>query len=99
MDRKIVCALSNDLLLSYIEQLTNEESNRMIEEHLNECKKCKTKYEELIQPADKSEQNIKEIQFLAKYRYQLWGFIIGCVLTILVTLLVIAVALIGNKIV
>ena len=32
------CKIVQDLLPNYIEKLTNEETNKYIEEHLNECK-------------------------------------------------------------
>jgi len=37
---KIPCAVIKDLLPSYIDGLTSEDSDRMIEEHLSECAEC-----------------------------------------------------------
>ena len=35
------CKIVQDLLPSYVDKLTNEETNQYIEEHLKECKECK----------------------------------------------------------
>ena len=35
------CEIIRDLLPSYIDGLTSTESNEMIEEHLQECAKCR----------------------------------------------------------
>lgn len=44
---KIHCNIIHDLLPSYADEITSEESNRMIEEHFRECKSCKKVYESL----------------------------------------------------
>jgi hypothetical protein len=97
MEKKIACALTYDLLPSYVEQLTSEASNQVIDEHLKECNKCKKNYEQLISSVDQTEQNKKELQFFAKYSCQLWGFIIGCGMTILIMVILIAVGLISLR--
>ena len=40
MKEKTNCKIVQDLLPNYIENLTNEETNRFIEEHLKECPEC-----------------------------------------------------------
>ena len=40
MKEKRDCKIVQDLLPNYIENLTNEETNRFIEEHLKECPEC-----------------------------------------------------------
>ena len=35
------CKIVQDLLPNYIENLTNEETNKYIEEHLKKCENCK----------------------------------------------------------
>ena len=39
------CKIVQDLLPNYIENLTSEETNTFIEEHLTECEDCKKIYE------------------------------------------------------
>ena len=41
------CEIIRDLLPSYIDGLTSNESNFEIEEHLNNCKQCKEVFEEM----------------------------------------------------
>ena len=42
MKEKRDCKIVQDLLPNYIENLTNEETNRFIEEHLKECPECQS---------------------------------------------------------
>ena len=41
MKEKKDCKIVQDLLPNYIEKLTNEETNKYVEDHLKECEKCK----------------------------------------------------------
>ena len=41
------CKIIQDLLPNYIENLTNEETNIFIEEHLNTCSNCKIIFENM----------------------------------------------------
>ncbi|SCY36010.1 Putative zinc-finger [Pseudobutyrivibrio sp. AR14] len=45
---KFECDLVTDLLPRYIDKKTSEESNRFIEEHINECQDCKELYEAMV---------------------------------------------------
>ena len=45
---KFECNLVTDLLPRYIDKKTSEESNRFIEEHINDCQDCKELYEAMI---------------------------------------------------
>ena len=40
MKEKKDCKIFQDLLPNYIEDLTNEETNYFIDEHINECPEC-----------------------------------------------------------
>ena len=40
MTEKRNCKIVQDLLPNYIEKLTNDETNKYIEEHLKECSEC-----------------------------------------------------------
>ena len=44
------CKIVQDLLPSYIDGLTNEDTNQYIEEHLKECEECKKKLENFPLP-------------------------------------------------
>ena len=47
---KIECDIVKDLLPLYVEEISSEASNRVIEEHLAECEQCKTIYQEMKSP-------------------------------------------------
>ena len=42
------CKIVQDLLPSYVDKLTNEETNQYIEEHLKECKECQKVLENMV---------------------------------------------------
>ena len=44
---KVHCNIIRDLLPSYVDEITSEESNQMIEGHFKECEACKETYESL----------------------------------------------------
>ena len=45
MKEKKDCKIVQDLLPNYIENLTNEETNKFIDEHLKECNECQKIFE------------------------------------------------------
>ncbi len=47
MNEKKDCNIIQDLLPNYIEGLTNEETNKFIEEHLKGCRECKEMLENM----------------------------------------------------
>ena len=40
MKKKRECKIIQDLLPNYVENLTNEETNKFIDEHLTDCEDC-----------------------------------------------------------
>ena len=44
--KKTECALVQDLIPNYLEQLTSEETNVFIKEHVTHCRECKKILEE-----------------------------------------------------
>ena len=73
MSDKKDCKIVEDLLPNYIEELTNEETNNYIENHLSECSECKIVLENMqkelktnIQKMDK-----REIDYIKKFRNKL----------------------------
>ena len=51
------CKIVQDLLPSYIDKLTNEETNQYIEEHLKECKECQAILKNMKSNIEYKEQN------------------------------------------
>lgn len=67
------CKIVQDLLPNYIEKLTNEETNKFVEEHLKNCKDCKEIYDNMKKEikTDTKTTEKKKVQFLKKYRNKL----------------------------
>jgi len=99
MKEKQSCAVIQDLLPLYVEQLTSEETNQIIEKHLEECKGCKSLYnsmkEEIFRENEQANENteaVKEVDYLKKIRTtsrkKVWFGIGGVLLAIAVIALV-----------
>ena len=73
MEEKRDCKIVQDLLPNYIEKLTNEETNKFIEEHLKNCNECKIVLENMKK--DIQVKNIKrdnrEVKYIKKYSKKL----------------------------
>lgn len=69
MEKKAECEIVQDLLIGYHDGVLNQESKKFSEKHLNECKKCRTKLEEIELEMQKEEgRQKKEIDYLKKVR-------------------------------
>lgn len=69
MEKKVECEIVQDLLIGYHDGVLNQESKKLVEKHLYECKKCQTKLEEIELEMQKEEQQQKkEIDYLKKVR-------------------------------
>lgn len=44
------CGIIKDLLPSYVDSLTSEDSNKEVEKHLEECVECKKFYQQMLPP-------------------------------------------------
>ena len=96
MENKISCDVIKDLLPTYLDELTSEESNQMIEAHINECAECKKTLENMRTPEIDEEQieiEKKEIDFLKKSRKHLetvLGVTIGLAIAIVIVVLIVS---------
>ena len=67
---KLPCNVVRDLFPSYIDKLTSEESNKIVEDHVAECEDCKNILHSMQEDSKKSnaptEKDVKEINFLKK---------------------------------
>ena len=64
---KIPCEMIQDLLPSYIDELTREVNNREVESHVSECEQCKMVLDEMrALDLEPTEKEVKEIDFLKK---------------------------------
>ena len=63
------CNIVQDLLPNYIENLTNDDTNEYIENHLKECNKCKKVLENMKKDynINNKQKNQKEVKYIKKY--------------------------------
>ena len=66
---KIIC----DLLPSYIDGLTTEDTNQYIEQHLDNCKDCKEVLEEMRKDfkTDIIKKDTREVKYIKKYNMKM----------------------------
>ena len=92
MKEKRDCKIIQDLLPSYIEKLTNEETNKYIEEHLKECDECKKVLENMKEDLkfDDEKRDDKEVKYIKKFRnkMRILKFILLCIFIIFIVLFV-----------
>lgn len=88
MNEKRDCKIVQDLLPNYIEDLTNEETNLFIEEHLKECSKCKQIFENMKQDLtiDKPVRDSRRVKYIKKYNKKLKFMEILVVLSLIIAL-------------
>ena len=63
---KLPCAVTRDLLPLYAENMVEQETKVLIEEHLNECDDCRKKLSEMNAPAENPIDTVKPLQNLKK---------------------------------
>ena len=73
MNEKKDCKIIQDLLPNYIEGLTNEETNKYIEEHLKGCTECKKMLENMQTDLESNiaDEDKKTVKYFKKYRNKL----------------------------
>ena len=70
MKNDLTCAVVRDLLPSFVEGLTSEETNRAVESHLSVCPDCAARRDAMAapaEPAEKAEQS-REVDYLKTVR-------------------------------
>lgn len=87
MMKEIGCAIVQDLLPSYIEELTSEETNQVIRVHLDTCIECRKAHEEMISEVGNMDKAPRaELKFLKKVRKtRLLAAVISIVLALILS--------------
>lgn len=62
------CKIIIDLLPNYIENLTSEDTNKFIEEHLNNCEECKKVYTEMKSDIKEDLENTEIVKKIKTYK-------------------------------
>ena len=80
------CKIVRDLLPNYIEKLTDEETNKYIEEHLNSCMECKRILEETKQKIEieTKESDKRKVNGFKKYNRKLRALRMILILIVLI---------------
>ena len=75
MSDKLRCEIVQDLLPSYVDGLTSDETNEAVKDHLADCVSCRDMYERMKADETSAEENSevmekekKEINFLKKIK-------------------------------
>ncbi len=94
MKEKRDCKIVQDLLPNYIENLTNEETNNFIEEHLKECSECQEVLENMKKDfkVNTEKQDAREVKYIKKYSKKL-----KILKAILLAILIIYVLVVGRR--
>ena len=73
--REIPCEVVQDLMPSYLDQLTSEVTNQIVEEHVEGCQSCREMLDQMRkgqenggQNKEERERDQKELDFLKKNR-------------------------------
>lgn len=92
MKDKRICQVVQDLLPNYIEGLTSDDTNEYIEEHIEKCSECSKILDDMKSEIKSPEEkvDIKEINYLKKYKNKLKIFKTIVLAIILVFILIIA---------
>ncbi len=77
------CKIVQDLLPNYVENLTTKETNQFIEEHLENCKDCKTMLENMKRELPTQEREKKEVNYMKKFHKKL-NILKGIIIIILI---------------
>lgn len=70
MKNDLTCAVVRDLLPSYVERLTSEETGQAVERHLRSCPDCAAKHAAMVGPelAAKLEEERRELDYLKRVK-------------------------------
>ena len=92
MKDELECNIVQDLLPNYIEKLTSNETNIVIEKHLETCENCKEAYEQMIVDVGNTEKvPAIELKFLKKVkRTRLLAAVLCIALTLVLSYLIYA---------
>ena len=85
MTNKIPCEVIQDLFPSYIDGLTSDVTDTVIEEHIMECERCKTALDAMKEPqvSPISLEDKQEIDFLKKTRTKTKRMIAGSIFMVI----------------
>ncbi len=87
MSNKMDCRIIQDLLPSYIDGLTSDYTNQMIEEHISQCESCKQMLQRMQEPENHSNSSEPEINYMKKIRNRMNHLLTTTIVSVLLILL------------
>lgn len=81
MKYNLPCEVVRDLFPSYVDELTSNMTNQLVEEHITDCRECKTVLDAMQEPGTEAvtDADKKEIDFLKKTRKKTRRMIVGSI--------------------
>lgn len=94
MKEKKDCKIIQDLLPNHIEHLTNEDTNKYIEEHIAECEKCRKMFDNMKKElkVNNADREKREVKYIKKFSNKM-----KILKLILAFILIIFIVFIGTK--
>lgn len=99
MEQKLTCDVVRDLLPMYVDELTSEATNELVEDHLGECKECSEILEDMRHPMEvETAPEVKDFKkYLKKSRTSIFYWLMGASAVIaLVTCFIVNLAVDGT---
>lgn len=86
-ETSLPCAVVRDLLPSYLEGLTEEETGRLVQEHLTCCADCSGRYKTMKEPEPEQTIEAHQVDYLKTIRrrsrkHMILAVVLVCILTI-----------------
>lgn len=66
MNKNIDCHIIQDLLPSYVDGLTSDYTNQVIEEHMKQCESCTQILTRMKEPEKQKDSTLKEVDYMKK---------------------------------
>lgn len=82
MKDRLPCEMVQDILPSYVDGLTSEVTNQLIEEHMEDCNNCRQVCRRMQEPDTREidEDNQAEIDYLKKTKKRIHNVMVGSIL-------------------
>lgn len=99
MNKDIDCRIIQDLLPSYVDGLTSDYTNQVIEEHMKQCEACAQMLERMQEPEKFMEAMEPEVDYMKKVRNRMSRLLTTTLISIAILILgIIAAVLIYNRV-
>lgn len=94
MENKLSCNIIQDLLPMYVDEISSEETNDYIKEHLDRCDACKKEYYKILKGNNSNEKN-NDIEAFKKFKSKI---ILIFILFMIISIVAVSLAMICKNI-